>query len=192
LDLLEVFFFNKSSPGPAFIKPGELVKTRYFLLVLIAIGILTSTMDAVFQRILWPVKAGSDIGQRSYSARLAYDYLRDHIPAGIITQNNPLTTADRPSGLYGTHQMVISDRSPYGIPVNVFNELVDEIGVMFTNRNAADWQSIDRRCREHSIDILIFNDLDPAWNSLVTLRMQRPALYENSRYALYACGDYAQ
>jgi large-conductance mechanosensitive channel len=192
VDFMEVLFFNKGDAAPTFIKPAELVKTKNFLRVLIVIGILTSTMDAVFQKILWPVKAGLDIGQRSYSARLAYDYLRDHVPAEVIAQNNPLTAADRPSGLYGTHQMVISDRSPYGIPEDVFDNWVNNVGVLFTNGNATDWQSTDRLCREYSIDILIFKDIDPIWKSLATLKKQRPALYENSRYALYACGNYAQ
>jgi hypothetical protein len=192
VDFAEMLFFNKSGVMPTFLKPGEIVKTKNFLRVLIVIGILTSTMDAVFQRILWPVRAGMEIGERSYSAHLAYDYLRDHIPADVITQNNPLTAADRPSGLYGTHQMVISDRSPYGVPLDAFDKLVNEVGVLFTNEKITDWRLTDRICKEYSIDILIIKDIDPVWDSLVVLKTQRPALYENSRYALYACGDYAQ
>ena len=87
---------------------------------------------------------GTEIGQRSYSAHLAYDYLRDHIPADVITQNNPLTVLDRPSGLYGTHQMVISDRTAYGVPLDVFEKLADEVGVLFTNENVTNWQLTDQ------------------------------------------------
>ena len=149
-------------------------------------------MDAVLQKILWPARAELEIGERSYSARLAYDYLRDNIPADVITQNNPLTAADRPSGLYGTHQMVISDRSPYGVPLDAFDKLVNEVGVLFTNENITNWQMTDRLCQQYSIDVLIIKDIDPIWSSLATLKMQRSALYENTHYALFACGDYAQ
>jgi hypothetical protein len=192
VDIVEVLFFNKGSVTPIFIKPGEIVKTKNFLRVLIAIGILTSTMDAVFQRILWPVRAGLEIGQRNYSAHLAYDYLRDHIPANVVTQNNPLTVLDRPSGLYGTHQMAISDRTPYSVPLDGFYRLMTEVGILFTNRHVTNWQLTDRICQEHSIDVLIISDADLIWSSLAILRTQRLALYENAYYALFACGDYAQ
>jgi hypothetical protein len=88
--------------------------------------------------------------------------------------------------------MVISDRTAYGFSLDVFEKLTDEIGVLFTNKNITNWQLTDRICREHSIDILIIKDTDPVWSSLAILRTQRPALYENTYYALFACGDYAQ
>lgn len=192
VDVVEILLLNKSGAIPAFIKAGEIVKTKNFLRVLIVIGVLTSTMDAVLQRILWPARAGIEIGERNYSARLAFDYLRDNFAADVITQNNPLTVLDRPSGLYGTHQMIISDRTAYGVPLDVFNKLKNEVGILFTNGRAADWQLTDRICRRYSIDVLIINDTDPIWSSLAALKAQRPALYENDYYALFACGDYAQ
>ncbi len=170
----------------------EAIKTRNLLLVLVSIGILTSTMDVVSLRIGYPVILGEEAGKRSYSAHLAYDYLRDNIPADVITQNNPLDVADRPSGLYGTHQMVISDRTAFGFPLDVFGKLTDEIGVLFTNENITDWQLTDRICREHSIDVLTIKDTDPVWSSLAVLKAQRPALYENAHYAVFACGNYSQ
>ena len=170
----------------------EVIKTRKLLLALVSIGILTSTLDVISLRLGFPVILGEEVGKRSYSARLAYDYLRGHIPANVITQNNPLDVADRPSGLYGTHQMVISDRTAFGFPLDVFGKLTDEIGVLFTNENTINWQLIDPICREHSIDVLIIKDTDPVWDSLAILKTQRPALYENAYYALYPCGDYTQ
>jgi hypothetical protein len=167
------------------------IKTKKLLLAFVSIGILTSAMDIVFLRIAFPVILGEDTGRRSYAARLAYDYLRDHIPADIITQNNPLDVADRPSGLYGTHQMVVSDRTAYGVPADAFEKLTNEVGVLFTNGNASNWQVTDRLCQQYSIDVLIFKDTDPVWDNLTVLKKQRPALYENTHYAILACGDYA-
>jgi hypothetical protein len=137
---------------------------------------------------------GEEATQRYYSARLAYEYLRDHTPNNVITQNNPIgvLNPDRPSGLYGTNQMVISDRTAYGIPEDKYSELVDQVEVLFTYKNETDWQFIDDICREHSIGVLIINDTDPIWYRLAALRDQRPALYENTHYALFACGDYAR
>jgi hypothetical protein len=88
--------------------------------------------------------------------------------------------------------MVISDRTAYGFPLDAFEKLTDEIGVLFTNENMTNWQFTDHICREHSIGVLIFKDTDPIWDSLTMLKTQRHALYENFHYALFACGNYAQ
>jgi len=189
VDLLENMVFISN---PITIKNTEAIKTRNLILILVSIGILTSAMDVIFLRIGIPVILGEGEGKHNYSARLAYDYLRDHIPADVITQNNPLDTLERPSGLYGAHQMVISDRTAYGIPINIFHKLVNDISVLFINENVTDWQLTDKLCRQYSIDVLIVKDADPIWSSLAILKTQRPALYENSHYAIFACGDYAQ
>jgi len=86
---------------------------------------------------------------------------------------------------------VISDITAYGVPLNAYYKLVDEVGALFTNENTTNWQLADRICREHLIDVLIINDSDPLWSSLATLKAQRPALYENTHYAIFACGNYA-
>jgi hypothetical protein len=177
---------------PISIKNVETIKVRRLLLALVSIGLLTTTMDAVILRTAWPVLMGKVEGQRSYSARLAYDYLRDHIPAEVITQNNPLVVMDRPSGMYGVHQMVVSDHTAYGIPLDAFNKLKNEVGVLFTDQHVPDWQSTDRICKDYSIGVLIINDTDPVWDSLAMLKKQRTALYENAHYALFACGGYAR
>jgi hypothetical protein len=186
VDILEGMVFSV----PA--KNIEAMKTRKLLLTLVSIGILTTIMDAVILRSAWPVLMGKDDGRRSYSAHLAYDYLRNNISADVITQNNPLDVMDRPSGLYGIHQMVVSDRTAYGVSMDAFRELKAEIGILFTNRHVTDWQLTDRICREHLIDVLIIKDTDPIWDSLSILKSQRPALYENEHYAIFSCGDYAR
>ena len=167
----------------------ETIKTKRLIFVFMMIGSLTSVMDAVLLRTAWPMMTGVETTRKYYSARLAYDYLRDHVPSDIITQNNPLNYVDRPSGLYGTHQMVISDRTAYGVPFDQFNTLVDEVGVLFTAKNPSDWQLVDDICRTHSIDLLIFENTDPIWASIPFLETQRTPLYQNPSYALFACGD---
>jgi hypothetical protein len=173
---------------------GELQKAKKLLIAFIALGILTTVADAILLRVAWPIMTGEEATQRYYSARLAYEYLRDQTPDSVITQNNPIgvLNPDRPSGLYGTNQMVISDRTAYGIPEEKFSKLVDEVELLFTYKNVSDWQFIDHICGEHSIDVLIINDTDSIWNSLAALKVRRPALYENTHYALFGCGDYAQ
>ncbi len=187
VDVLENLVFTSS---PVSSITGEAKKNRNLLLAFLSIGILTSAVDAVLLRTAWPVMTGADATRKYYYARLAYDYLRDNVPANAITQNNPLNYVDRPSGLYGTHQMVIADRTSYGVPLDVFNKLVDEIGIIFKSENVNDWQFIDLVCQEYSIDILIIEDTDPIWESIPALKIQRPPLYENTHYTLFACEDY--
>jgi len=192
VDILESMVFT-SKPVSSIM--NEAKKNRSLLLVFLSIGILTSTLDAVLLRIAWPIMTGAGVTQKYYSARLAYDYLRDNIPANVITQNNPLNYVDRPSGQYGAHQMVIADRADrtaYGISLDNFNKLTNDIGLIFTSENINDWQLIDRTCREHFIDILIIEDADLIWKSIPILKVQRQPLYENEHYSLLACGDYAR
>jgi hypothetical protein len=127
------------------------------------------------------------LGERSYSARLAYTYLRDHVPADFITQNNPMGFLDRPSGLYGTHQMAISDRTIYGVSPETYYAFADDIGTIFI-RQHADWVSIDTKCGKYLIDVIIVKDTDPLWNDLQFLKNDRSPLYENTYYAIYSCG----
>lgn len=190
VDVTQVLLFNKMN-APALINSSNTAKARYVLRIMIILGVLTTAINAVFLRVYSPVIAGAEIGRRTYSARLAYDYLRDHIPDNVIVQNNPTNFADSPSGLYGTHQMIVSDLLAYGIPSDAFYKLVDEVGAVFTSENVANWQSIDNICQRFSIDVLIIKDTDPIWDSLATLKTQRPALYENTHYSLIACGSYA-
>jgi hypothetical protein len=188
VDILENLVFTSN---PIRNQNTKVIINKNTLLALISIGILTSTLDVVSLRLGFPVILGEYVGKRSYSAHLAYDYLRDHIPAEVITQNNPLDVMDRPSGLYGTHQMAISDRTAYGVPLDVFEKLADEVGVLFTNENVTNWKVTDGLCQQYSIDLLIIKDTDPIWSSLTILKTQRPVLYENAHYALFACGGIA-
>jgi hypothetical protein len=170
------------------------------LSVMLIIGFLTTGLEVLSLR-TWSMLVDNNIvgfpnrlspdahlGERTYSARLAYNYLHEHIPADSITQNNPLDFLDRPSGLYGTHQMVISNRTSYGVPVEIYNTFVDNIAVIFT-RQTTDWDSIDTVCIKYSIDVLIIKDTDPLWDNLEILKQQRHPLYENKYYALYSCGE---
>jgi hypothetical protein len=189
VDVLEILVFSAAPLSKTNRASG---KGRNLLITLAAIGIMTSVLDVVCLRIAWPVKAGEDMAKRMYSARLAYDYLRDQVPADSITQNNALDELDRPAGLYGTHQMVIADRTAFGVPLPVFQDIVNKIGVIFTSQNESNWQGMDSLCREYSIDILIFKDTDPVWDSLPTLESFRPPIYKNNNYELFACGNYAE
>ena len=87
--------------------------------------------------------------------------------------------------------MVIADRTIYGVSLTTYNKFVSELEFLFT-KDFSNWQPIDNACRKYSIDLLIFSDLDPAWHSLAVLKAQRPALYENEHYSIFACGSYTK
>lgn len=171
------------------------------LTALLVVGILTTTLEAVATR-FWTVSvdvglAGvpnelspdMNLGSRTYDARLAYEYIRDHTPQNIIVQNNPVRVLDRPSGLYGTRQIAIGDRTAYGVPSEVFKEMSTSVGRIFLAENVTDWASTDELCNQYSIQVIIVNDADPLWSSLSTLKEQRAPLYINGRYAVFTCGD---
>ncbi len=168
--------------------------------VMLVIGYLTMSLE-FFSLRTWPflvdlkivgapngLSPDAHLGERTYSARLAYAFLSDNTPSSVIVQNNPLDFLDHPGGLYGNHQMIISDRTAYGVSPAAFRALADGVGTIFTEQ-AENWDMIDASCRQYSINILIIKDLDPLWSSLETLKKERPPLYENKHYALYSCGN---
>jgi hypothetical protein len=175
---------------PACGLPRENWKTRKLMTVFIVLGLITSAVDVILLRAAWPIMTGEEETRKYYSARLAYDYLRDTIPPNAITQNNPLNYVDRPSGLFGANQMAISDRTAYGIPAEDFKRLAADVGRIFTDEHVSGWESVDAACRNFFIDILILEDTDPSWGNIPALAVQRPPLYKNDHYAIFSCGNY--
>ncbi len=140
-----------------------------------------------------PVDLSPDtqLGARTYAARQAYEYVRDSLPKDVIVQYNPLNQQDRPSGLYGTRQMVAADHSAYGAPTDALESMKQDIGAIFRNTETV-WIEINQNCNRNHIGVIILNDLDPIWRNLSFLTQQRGSLYQNSRFAVFACGDFAE
>jgi len=202
-DLIEKYAPDKLLLIPSLFKsfPGSKRQTA-LLSFMFVVGILTTTLEVVDVR-AWPMlvdlkvvgfpnelSPDTNLGSRTYDARLAYNFIRDHIPPTAITQSNPTVYLDRPSGLYGTHQMVISDRTPYGLSSDGFLKIVGKISPAFTNKNS-DWNTINTICNQNFIDVVIIKDTDPIWSNVATIEQKQMPLYSNPRYAVFACGAYA-
>ncbi len=176
-------------------------KISDLLSILLIVGMLTTVLEAFSTR-FWTILidtgvAGvpneltpdTNLGERTYDSRLAYEFIRDHTPQNLIVQNNPTIFIDRPSGLYGTRQMAIGDRTAYSVPTKVFQEMSTSVGRIFLAKNVTDWDSTDKLCSQYFIQAIIVNDTDPFWSSLTALKQQRAPLYINRRYAVFRCGD---
>jgi hypothetical protein len=173
---------------------------RMVLSGVLVIGYLTMSLEFISLR-GWPIfvdvktagindqsRPDNSQGERTYSARMAYGYLEDHVDPRAIVQNNSLVTLDRPSGLYGNHQMVISDRTIYGVSLDTYYSLADDVGGMFSSPDLQ-WEFIDKKCDQYLIDYIIVSDRDPLWLGLQSSENDRPSLYQNDHYAIYACGN---
>jgi hypothetical protein len=171
------------------------------LTILLTVGLLTTALEATATR-FWTIlvdtgvtgvpnelSPDTNLGERTYDARRAYEYIRDHTPQNMIIQNNPITILDRPSGLYGTRQMVIADRTAYGIPAEIFKKMSNSVGRIFLADNATNWSLIDQICRQYSIQAIVVNDTDPLWSSLRILTEQRTPIYLNRHYTVFPCGN---
>ena len=199
--------FNASSIEQILLTPKLIKATssskriNYLLTILLVVGIMTTALEAASTR-FWTilVDAGvagvpnelspdTNLGKRTYDARRAYEYIRDHTPQNIIIQTNPATSLDRPSGLYGTRQMVIADRTAYGVPAEVFKDMSTAIGRIFQSEDVQNWISIDRMCNQYSIQAIVIKDTDPLWSSLTVLREHRTPIYVNQHYAVFACSN---
>lgn len=183
--------------------PTEMKKVGRFLVILATIGAFTSIMNVALLR-TWTllvdhavagfpngISPDTNLGSRTFAARQAYNYIRDDLPKNIIIQHNPQNGIDRPSGLYGTRQMVISLNTAYGIPHEQYDFFVKQISPIFLSKNITNWDEIDRICNQYFINIIIVNDLDPLWSSLSALEQKRSPLYQNQYYAVLGCGNFA-
>jgi hypothetical protein len=129
------------------------------------------------------------LGQRTFAARQAYDFIKENFPSETVFQNNPTAFLDRPAGLYGSVQMAIADRTSYGVDLNTYRLAVDGISPIFEPPSAVSWDELDRICSRYSIQGIIVKDTDPLWKSLPDLEKSRPALYSNGYFRLFVCGD---
>lgn len=164
------------------------MRTKRILLVFMLLGISTSVIDAALLRTAWPFMTSIEESRRYYSARIAYEYIRDHTRETTIVQNNPFIFVDRPSGLYGARQMVVSSRTPYEMDMaDDFEQLMDGVGSLFLGE-MVDWCEIDRVCDRYCIDVLVLSDTDPIWQNMTELKAYRVPMYENEHYAVFACG----
>ena len=205
VDVLEKKLGNKTLLLPSIFKRFvDLPKLGTALSLMFVIGVLTTSLEVVSIR-LWPMfidvgvagfptglSTDTQLGQRTYNARLAYDFISEHVPGNTIIQYNPMTFLDRPSGLYGNHQMAISDRTAYGISTEEFQSRAKEIGAIFQGDTNSDWTEIDKLCKQYYIDVLVIKDTDPVWRALDHLMLQRSALYKNQFYAVFSCGSFSQ
>lgn len=168
--------------------------------VVFMIGLLTSILEVSIVR-FWPMAIDSgltgfpndlspdkNLGERTYYARLTYEYLQGHISPQTIVQYNPISVLDRPSGLYGNHQTAISDRTAYGVPQNEFNTAIQGVGKIFQIQERANWSTIDSVCNEYSIDYLIVEKSDPLWAAINHSLDLRVPIIKNAYYQVFYCG----
>jgi len=169
--------------------------------LMLAAGLFTTSLEVISIR-LWPIlidlgvagfptglSLDNQLGRRTYDARLAYQFIAESVPEDIIVQYNPIIFLDRPSGLYGNHQMALADYTAYGIAIEEFQSRVEKISAIFQEDNYSDWSEIDKLCHQYYVDVLVFNDTDPIWQNMDILIPQRTALYKNQFYAVFSCGN---
>jgi len=206
VDLYGVFpfllkFRSIQKPGPSAPK-AHIANLLTFLWLM---GVITSVVDLTLLR-LWPIlidmnvtgfpnglSADTQLGFRTFDARLAYEFVDNRLPMDIVIQQNPVSEIyriDRPSGLYGNRQFAVSFSAPYNVPIPVLKTKVDQVAGIFQLDHETSWDRIDQLCRDHFIDVLVVSDQDALWTRLPVLDLQRTALYKNRYYAVFACGNF--
>lgn len=163
-------------------------RVKYNLVLLAALGISTTVLDAALLRFAYYFSFGSEAGRQIYSARQAYSLINESLPDYIVVQYNPSGTLNRPSGLYGMRQSAISDRTAYGVPLDEYNAKVAEVSKIFNLENVQNWDALDSLCDKQFIDVLVIVDSDLLWESLGLLERQRTALFEDDYNAAFLCG----
>ncbi|MCZ2127156.1 MAG: hypothetical protein LC099_05200 [Anaerolineales bacterium] len=181
-DVIDRFFMSSkklSAFSPA---------SKYNLIVLLALGIFSTLTDLTLLRFAYNFAYGAEAGRTIYSAREAYAAINQTLPLDAIVQYNPTDSINRPSGLYGMRQSVISDRTSYGVPLDEYNAKVAEVARLFNLTNIQNWDEPDALCEANDINAIVLVKSDPLWSSLDALKTQRTPIYLNDYYAVFACG----
>jgi hypothetical protein len=169
------------------------------LRILLILGLITTIVDLTLLRI-WPMFVDSgaagfpnsfskdtNLGQRTFAAREAYEFINNRTPDNIHIQQNPNDLLNRPIGLYADRPIAISGHTAYGISLQ---ELLNHAGtVAKIFENATVWNEIDQSCKDNFIDIIVVSDKDPLWQHLPRLEKERATLYQNPYYAVFSCGN---
>lgn len=199
VDTLSRFFFNDwQSSSPSI----EIDKTRRQLTVFLMLGLATTIIDVALLR-TWPILVDANIagfpnslstdtklGERTFAARQAYDYINSNLPEQIHVQHNPSELLNRPVGLYLNRPMTIAGQTAYGIPAKELEKRVGITAKIFETES--NWNEIDQSCKEFFIDVLVVTDQDPLWKRLLQLERQRSPLYQNQYYAVFECGNFSK
>ena len=200
-DVIQIWLEKKSpTPKNIFGVIGRQPQIGKALQALLVIGLLTTFLEAFLTR-TWPMlvdwniagfpntlSPDTNFGIRNYDAKMAYEYINTHLPIDATIQYNPNISLDRPSGLYGERQVVISDRTAYGVSATTFQTMQNGVATIFELDTT--WEEIDKTCKQYSVDTLVINDLDPLWKRLPELEIQRTPLYQNQYYSVISCGNH--
>jgi hypothetical protein len=181
------------------IKPSPVNQAQFSLLLLLALGVLTSVQDLVYLRI-WPILVDTRIltlpepirsdeyfGTKNYEARTLYSIIDEYYDKDTIVQFNPLVGLDRPSGLYRTRGTVISYHTLYGVSPEVYKPFARKIAQIFAAENA-NWHVLDTTCNHIGFQIIIFADTDKSWNAMPTLTKERTPIFTGNHYTAFECG----
>ena len=174
-------------------------KNWKLLRILLILGLVTTIVDITLLRI-WPMlvdfgtagfpngfSTDKNLGQRTFAAREAYEFINNRLPANIHIQQNPTDFINRPIGLYADRPIAISGHTAYGVSLKEMLSRVDEVAKIFEDR--MDWNEIDQMCKDNFIDIIAVSNEDPLWQHLPALIMERAPLYQNTYYAVFSCGN---
>lgn len=162
--------------------------SKYNLIALIALGVCSTMLDLTLLRFADRFAYGANAGRIIYSAREAYAAVNRALPQNAIVQYNPTDMINRPSGLYGMRQSVISDRTSYGVPLDVYNAKVAEVARLFNLTNVKSWNAPDALCQANDINAIVLTEKDRLWNSLGVLKNNRTPIYLDEHYAVFTCG----
>jgi hypothetical protein len=179
---------------------AQIKKTAQQLTIFLLLGLITTIVDVVSLR-TWTMlvdqkgvlgsstySADTKLGERTFAARLTYDFINKNLPENIHVQHDPLEALNIPVGLYLDRPMVIAGQTAFGISPDEFDKRVSAAAEIFTTD--ASWGEIDNSCNQNFIDVIVVNDIDPLWKKLPALKQKRQPLYENNYYAVFACGNF--
>jgi len=135
--------------------------------ILLVIGVVSTMYSAVTLRIVdILVDQGIEhpVGERNFSAHLAYERLRGILPETAILQQNPDLENPVYWGLYGNRQTAAAGHScgvEFGGNRRRCDQLYAAVARLFQLEDSPD--HVASICRVANIDVLVVTDEDPVW-----------------------------
>jgi len=187
---------------------GRITSAQKRLLVaLIGLGIVGSAYDLAITR-FYPFLADAgvlppldwmapdrDFGKRTYAARAAYEWIRRETPETATIQYNPAVVRQDSAALaYADRGAAAADLGcnvTFGGNPQLCAPIVSRLQQVYADASRSNSASLTETCRGLPVNILVAKDTDPVWGDSHAWVWRQPALFANSYFRVFRCGDSA-
>lgn len=167
----------------------RLTRASAFLIILLSIGLLTTTHDLISTRFITMIGNRVHVletGKRNYALRETYEWINHHVSLNDTVQHKPEAYSFAHE-FWGTHQAIASDLvlgTIFGIPGSWYNRVKSDLDPIFTRNDETYASTI---CQKYQIDFLVFESGNPNWNNRASWIWKKTPAFTNAYTRVLKC-----